>query len=137
MKRTLVKVLTAAVVLASLTAADGCNSKVDSNRPPQDHVVDPAKARIAQIRITEASGPYTLLVIVRDGKGGVDTIHETVSGGQWRKDVRYTSGLRLEIRVKVNGHPGDIFACQIVDGPDNKDKERSAGGVLCALTTQR
>ena len=137
MKRTLIKALAAVTILASLTAADGCKSKVESNRPPQDHVVDPAKARIAQIRITEASGPYTLLVIVRDGEGGVDTIHETVGGGQWRKDVRYTSGLRLEIRVKVNGHPGDIFKCKIVDGEDNQDEERAAGGVLCALTTQR
>ena len=138
MTRTLKAVAYLSLLTTTLGATgEGCG-KVKTDRPPQDRVVDPAHKRTVQIRVTEATGPYTVFVIVREpGTPGTETSRETVAGGQYRQTVSYTSGLRLEILMHVNGHPGDQFECELVDGPGHKDKQRSAGGVLCTLVTSR
>ena len=132
------KAAAALAILASLTGAQSCGGKVQTDRPPEDRIVDPARKRTVQIRVTEATGPYTVFVIAREpGTPGTETSRETVAGGQYRQTLSYTSGLRLEILMHVKGHPGDQFECQLVDGPTNKDTQRSPGGVLCTIVTSR
>lgn len=136
MIRHLSKLTLAVLLLAALTGAEQSCERVDTNRPPSEHQVDPAEKRTVQIRASSAN-PYTLMIIATDGKGKLDRYGPRhVAAGTTTDTLDYETGARLEIKVSVRGHPDDILYCAITDGT-NVDRKSGKGEIVCLLTTSR
>lgn len=139
MIRNLAKLTAALLILAALMGADsscGNRGDVDTNRPRSERQADPKATRIVFIT-ANSNGPYTVHVIASEvGKQGRDETTEQVAGGEYKQELSYTSGLRIEIRVLVYGNAKDEMRCSIVDGT-NRDHQRRNKEVLCLLTTSR
>lgn len=132
-------ILAAAILIAPLLTAAKCEQTghVDSDRPGNDHQVDPARVRQAVITVPEASGPYDVYVTAHQaGHALGDHTREHSPSAGYMQTVTYTSGDRIEIRINVTGHPADRFTCQIVDGP-HRDSHTGTGSVFCSLTTSQ
>lgn len=131
-----VKLVAALFVLAALMGAK-C-SKVDSNRPTEDRQVDPKRERVVQIR-ANGDAPYTAFILAHDARkpGLYDRVGpEHVAGGEFVRTLTYTSGLRIDVKISVEGHPTDRFTCAITDG-QYADRQSGVGVVVCQLTTGR
>jgi hypothetical protein len=60
--------------------------------------------------------------------------HAAVAG--YSQTVSYAPGARIEIVIRVSGHAGDMFACEITDGT-SRARNRGAGEAYCSLTTRQ
>jgi hypothetical protein len=127
------------LLLGALMGADGKCGEVKTDRPPPEHgPIDPRRERVVEIRITEATGPYTIKVTATDlGTAGQDVFGpEEIPGPGYVQTLRYESGARVDIFVVVRGHLGDVFECKITDGI-YKVERIGQGGVKCSLITRR
>lgn len=110
---------------------------VHSDRPPAERQA-PAGSRTAVIRVTEATGPHDIQVRAHklgEGLGDWSREHAAVAG--YSQTLTYAPGTRIEIVIRVSGHAGDMFACEITDGPGNRARNRGAGEAYCSLTTRQ
>lgn len=128
------KVLIAAAILPALMGAGG-GCKEGSNRPPTDKV-PPEHPCAVTAKVTDASGPYDVWMRAsRVGTGLGDWRRDKSLAKGWSKKIVYECGSKIEVSIRVFGHPTDKFGCLIDDGVRNRDRRYSKKEVLCKLIT--